>query len=149
MKVYLAARYSRRDEMRARRDQLARAGHIVTSCWLDQPYEAAEALAPHLYARIAKQDLADLWNAEAVIAFTEPTSVPNDSRGGRHVEFGLAVAWHKAIFIVGPRENIFHYLVEALPCRDFDQALRTLNMIERRLRNALPRNPSVDSGACR
>ena len=32
------------------------------------------------------------------------------ARGGRHVEFGLALAAGKRLCIVGPRENIFHFL---------------------------------------
>jgi hypothetical protein len=31
--------------------------------------------------------------------------------GGRHVEFGLALAQGKRVIIVGPRENVFHYLL--------------------------------------
>jgi hypothetical protein len=48
--------------------------------------------------------------ADAVIIFTE---IPNTvlATGGRHVEFGLALAHGKRVFVVGPRENVFHYLL--------------------------------------
>ena len=48
--------------------------------------------------------------ADAVIIFTE---IPNTilATGGRHVEFGLALAQGKRMIIVGPRENVFHYLL--------------------------------------
>jgi hypothetical protein len=48
--------------------------------------------------------------ADAVIIFTE---IPNTilATGGRHVEFGLALAQGKRVIIVGPRENVFHYLL--------------------------------------
>lgn len=32
------------------------------------------------------------------------------SRGGRHVEFGMALAMDKRLVVVGPRENVFHLL---------------------------------------
>ena len=52
--------------------------------------------------------------ADAVIIFTE---IPNTilATGGRHVEFGLALAQGKRVIIVSPvvspRENVFHYLL--------------------------------------
>ena len=48
--------------------------------------------------------------ADTVIIFTE---IPNTilATGGRHVEFGLALAQGKRVIIVGPRENVFHYLL--------------------------------------
>src|SRR5260370_9542714 len=59
---------------------------------------------------IARQDCEDLMAADAVIIFTE---IPNTilATGGRHVEFGLALAQGKRVTIVGPRENVFHYLL--------------------------------------
>src|SRR5260370_22529594 len=59
---------------------------------------------------IARQDCEDLMAADAVIIFTE---IPNTilATGGRHVEFGLALAQGKRVIIVGPRENVFHYLL--------------------------------------
>ena len=48
--------------------------------------------------------------ADAVIVFTEmPNSVL--ATGGSHVEFGLALAQGKRVIVVGPRENVFHYLL--------------------------------------
>lgn len=44
-------------------------------------------------------------------------SAPWAARGGRHVEFGVAVASCKRLVVIGPRENIFHHLprVEVFP----------------------------------
>jgi hypothetical protein len=61
--------------------------------------------------------------ADVLMAFTEfPGQTPGRARGGRHVEFGIAFAKEKRLMIVGPRENIFHWLpsVEVYP--DFEQA---------------------------
>ena len=44
------------------------------------------------------------------IFFSEPSDKAV-RRGGRHVEFGFAMAGNKPIFVIGPKENIFHYLL--------------------------------------
>lgn len=53
--------------------------------------------------------LEDLESAGLVIAFTEPPGTAY-ARGGRHVEYGVAVANDLPVLIVGPRENVFHCL---------------------------------------
>ena len=69
---------------------------------------AREGKAPaHVGYRFASEDLEDIRRADVVICFTEePRS--NNSRGGRHVEFGYALGLGKTIVIVGPRENVFY-----------------------------------------
>jgi len=44
-----------------------------------------------------------------VITFTE-TPRSSNSRGGRHVEFGIALGMRKRAVVIGPRENVFHCL---------------------------------------
>lgn len=130
MKIYLAARYSRREELCAYRTQLEVLGHTVTSRWLNGKHQidssgkpigdAGEALvedhdesthvkAAALRESFAREDLQDVLAADLLIAFTE---VPRSghSRGGRHVEFGIALGRQTPICIVGPRENIFCWL---------------------------------------
>jgi len=125
VRIYLAARYSRNAEMRDVRDDLVVMGHTVTSRWIDlhkgsTDYLTSEALAvlqhsftpeflaenPTLAFQYARADLDDLSDADACISFTCGTG----GKGGRHVEFGAAWALGKALYIVGPRENVFHTL---------------------------------------
>lgn len=114
-KVYLAARYSRNAEMRGVRDVLEALGHKVTSRWIDQhggnvPESfVAEKLnaEPEACAKYAYVDLDDLREADTVVSFT---SADGGGKGGRHVEFGLAVGFGKHLVIVGPREHVFHTL---------------------------------------
>jgi hypothetical protein len=126
MKIYLAARYSRREEMQSAAADLAQVGHQVTSRWhIGDAHHASEAdlLGPAytvhdgglpFATRLAEEDIEDLQRAELVISFTEePRSAPN--RGGRHVEFGLALGAGKRCWVVGPRENVFHALAEVFP----------------------------------
>ena len=130
LKIYLASRYSRREELCGYRSQLAELGHTVTARWLDGKHQidrngqpigddgesliegtgfSAGLAADRMRVRFASQDLADLRDASCVISFTEAPDSPH-SRGGRHVEFGYAVASRKSLIVVGYRENLFHYL---------------------------------------
>jgi hypothetical protein len=113
-RIYLAARYSRRVELCGYRDQLSELGYVVVGRWLDGNHQiddyglSVEAKASER-ERFASEDLADLLSSQAVIAFTEiPRS--SNSRGGRHVEFGIALGRGMRVFVVGPRENVFHCL---------------------------------------
>ena len=115
MKVYLASRYSRFQEMQAYRNQLeALFGHTVTSRWINGDHQIDDA-GLSLQAkeaertRFAEEDVADLLAADCVVSFTEAPRSTN-SRGGRHVEFGIALGLGKHVFVVGHRENVFHCL---------------------------------------
>lgn len=114
MKIYLAARYSRREELSGYREQLEALGHTVTSRWLNGVRQisddglSAEAKAEER-TRLACEDWQDLMDSDICISFTE-TPRGTNSRGGRHVEFGAALARGKLSIVIGPRENVFHCL---------------------------------------
>lgn len=125
---YLAARYSRREELCEYKPALEARGHLVPARWLlgehqvhgveaaravqgDGPFPADQAV------RFAEDDMEDLLAADVLVAFREtPRHVA--TRGGRHVEFGVALGLRRAglgrpaIFVVGPLENVFHALPE-------------------------------------
>lgn len=145
VKVYLASRYSRREELCGYREELKRVlDYEVTSRWLNGAHQisdhgtpiggAGEALvegdagsasdeAAEMRKRFAWEDISDLLAADTIIAFTEPPR-SSASRGGRHVEWGIALGIncfaadrgiiHRAfrLIVVGPRENLFHWLDE-------------------------------------
>lgn len=163
MNVYLAARYSRREELCVYREWLRAAGATVTSRWLDGDHqvtdgqllgaENAEVIegdsqhesAVALRARFAREDWEDLKKADVVVAFTEPPR-SNASRGGRHVEFGAALAWGIRCLVVGPRENVFHCLnaVEVFDTwQDASAVLAKALVDEQRALNDLPRAVSA------
>lgn len=114
MKIYLAARYSRGLELQSYAHDLREAGHTITSRWIYGNHQISDAgLADEAKAeertRFAREDYEDILAADCVISFTEaPRST--SSRGGRHVEFGIALALGKRVIIIGPRENLFHAL---------------------------------------
>ena len=118
MKIYLAARYSRRLEMGRYAQQLENIGHEITSRWIREDHESKAAydvetaqlsIPVESGGVFARKDIEDIQAADVVISFTEYPNQPT-LRGGRHVEFGMAYAWNKHVFLVGPRENVFHTL---------------------------------------
>lgn len=126
MKIYLAARYSRREELCAYQKQLQDMGHEVQARWLDGSHQISDTGTPigdhgealiesthpaadALRSKFAQDDYEDLIDADLVISFTEPPR-SKGSRGGRHVEFGMALAMGKRQIVVGFRENLFHWM---------------------------------------
>jgi len=109
VRIYLAARYSRNAEMRELAAYIRARGDEVTSRWIDGSHEVGDVATDGDRQRLAQEDWDDLFRADAVICFSE-TPRSNNSRGGRHVEFGIALALRKPIYVVGPKENVFHYM---------------------------------------
>ena len=118
MLIYLAARYSRLEELDRYASDLRNMGHRVDARWLlgnhqigtAKDVEAAIESVPMEGQPFALDDLEDLFRADMLIAFSETPRSGLTNRGGRHVEFGAALAWDKQIIVVGPRENVFHTL---------------------------------------
>jgi hypothetical protein len=123
MKVYLSSRYARMDELKSYRDQLLAAGHECTSRWLDGGTFENNAAN-------AQIDVADVLAADVLVNFTdeavEHSPHPYAARGGRHVEFGLALGIGLHLVIVGPRENVFHWHPHVTVCEDFADAMQWL-----------------------
>ena len=121
--IYMAARYDRREEIVGYANELRNNGYEVNSRWLlgtHQIHKNAEKVdaiqQPEngitLEARpFAQDDIQDIFRCDTLIFFSEPPEAYT-KRGGRHVEFGMAFAWHKDIIIIGKRENVFHTLPE-------------------------------------
>lgn len=112
-KVYIAAAYGRREEMAQIAQPLVDAGHEITSRWLaghhDKAPDGVELDSDAHWRWCAEDDIADLRAAEVCVSVL---GGGNRSRGGRHVEFGLAFALGKRLIILGvpSRENVFHTL---------------------------------------
>jgi hypothetical protein len=103
--VYLAGRFARRAELARYADDLEGMGFDVRCRWLADD----QADDPLYYPEAAKECVDDLLAADILIAFGE---VPGEGyfSGGRHVMTGYALSQGKVVFLVGPRENVFHYL---------------------------------------
>lgn len=105
MRIYLAAKFSRRKEMEKIADRLSDIGYDVISSWV---YGAEEGLS---IQEIALLDLKDLDNADTIILFSHHRATEHQG-GGRYVEFGYAYAKGKRCIIIGEFENCFHALPE-------------------------------------
>lgn len=101
-RIYLAARFSARPEMEIIANRLAALGHTITASWV---YGGEDGLTR---AKIALLDLADVDRADTVISYTHPRGTFTNG-GGRHVEFGYALARGKRLVVIGERENVFHH----------------------------------------
>ena len=127
-RYYLAARYSRIDELNKYKQDLEARGNKVTSRWLKGEHRAEDAdLDPVFSADIALKDLLDVYEAGTIINFTEPPRQQNTTRGGRHVEFGVGLALRRHLVIIGPRENVFHYLPDVKQYDTWEQFLEVLD----------------------
>lgn len=126
MKFYLTARYSRREELCEYRKQLEAMGHSVTSRWLDGWHQIGDSgvsaeQSVALHTEFAKENLSDLKDADILLAFTEqPRTVL--TRGGRHVDLGIALGSDMPVIVVGPRENIHYWSENCEVVGTWDQA---------------------------
>lgn len=128
--IYLAARYSRHPEMRGVRDVLTAIGHTVTSRWIDMhggkyPTSFTPEILnddPAYCGELGQHDVEDVTRADTCISFTSG----GGGKGGRHVEFGLALGLGKRVIVVGPREHIFHTLPQVEHFHDWPHLVMAL-----------------------
>ena len=112
MKIYLAARYTQKEEMLVVRNVMRKAGIVCTATWLNEPHTPGTTLdqvTENDLCEFAQQDMDDIRRCDIFVLFSVDPLLPT-VRGGRHVETGYALGVGKPVYVVGPRENIFHYL---------------------------------------
>ena len=124
MRIYLAARYIRRDELRVYRRKLRALGHIVTSRWLDERKSPKSTVADVSVAHhvcIAQRDLADIDRADVFVLFAAEHQ--KQKRGGHWVEMGYALAAGKKIIVLEELENTFCFLPGVQFFKNFEEFL--------------------------
>lgn len=101
-KYYLAAKYGRKDEMKAISEEMKTLfpDWECTATWTQGSEEGKTA------KQIASMDLMDVGRADTFILFTYKRG-SKQSGGGRFVEFGYALAKGLKCFIIGEYENVF------------------------------------------
>ena len=124
MKIYLAASYAERFNLRTRATQLEALGHEITSRWIYEP-ESNTELSDRVSAGtctpedigelqgIACSDACHIFESNCIIM--QSTEAP--ARGGRHFEMGIAYCLatgyegRMRLIIIGSRpETVFYYL---------------------------------------
>ena len=127
-KIYLAAGYSRKAEIHKYKERLEAEGFTVVSTWTEEPHVIPEngdttkifkSQTDPQKTEIATRDLEELDQADTLVLFSEDPDVPH-VRGGRHVEFGYALKASKDIYVIGPKENIFHFTPGVKHLPDFE-----------------------------
>lgn len=127
-KFYLAARYARRNELREYREILQQHGAIVTSNWLNETSPLDGNLnneKEEFYVHTANVDLQDIDAADALVFFSEDPLV-GVPRGGRHFEMGYAHAKGKSVYVIGVKENVFHYRARVYHYDTFEKFLKVI-----------------------
>jgi nucleoside 2-deoxyribosyltransferase len=120
---YLAARWTRRSELRRYRKQLTSLGHTCTSQWLDGS-NIENAATAH-------RDLCDVQSADGLILFCEKPRCA--TRGGRFIETGYALGLNKFVIAVGAEiENIFLHLPEIMRFNTWTECLAALQTVSLR-----------------
>ena len=122
MKIYLAARYDRRNEIQGYANILEKEyGVEITSTWHSRQEEPNRDLDkyPQSMRTFAEWDLRDLNQADVIILFSdERGEFPNG--GGKDVELGIALGRGLEIISIGPYENVFHFLEDVDRYETFD-----------------------------
>ena len=112
MKIYLASPFEKQAGMKTLADSLTHAGYTITSKWLTEDETAAQ------HAALAWRDVQDINEADVVVV-NNPTDFFHAGTGGRHVEFGYALAMHKPLILLGRPSNVFHYLPTVIQAPDY------------------------------
>jgi len=130
VKLYVASHsLEKAQEMR---DLLLQRGHEVTSRWITEDSKfhlPGDAYTPDEREKIAVMDEADVRLAgDGVVVLSEESGrcVP----GGKHVEAGIALGLGRPVYVVGHRENIFHWHPRVRVFGDAHQLLGYLARLE-------------------
>ena len=116
MKLYIASHsQATASELKHR---LEACGHAVVARWITADLRfglGVTAYTDDERRALALADEEDVRAADGLILLAEPEgrTVP----GGKHVETGIALALGRPVFVVGRRENVFHWhpLVRVVP----------------------------------
>lgn len=116
MKIYLAGRYSDAPKLRHMGESLKALGHEIVSRWVYTNRRAGrefEDIPDAEKTEIAQEDVDDVRACDILILL-----VGEGGRGGKDVEFGLALGLGKRVAILGPRKNVFHWLANVEEFQD-------------------------------
>jgi len=125
LNIYLAARFSKRSTLEQWAHKLQGLGHVMVSRWAlrDSDHKLVDGLSPQAATseriRFAREDIEDIHRCDMVLSLMEEPR--SNGRGGRHVEFGYAMALTKKMVIIGPKETVFHEIPEVDHFETFDE----------------------------
>lgn len=102
VRLYLAAKFTAKDRIKRLRETIHtnKWGQVVGT-WLD---EEKDSSSERTRRRYAIRDYTEVCGSDILILDTFDES----ATGGREVEYGIAMAAGKRVWLVGPPRNIFH-----------------------------------------
>lgn len=109
MKIYFAGRYRDAAVFRHMGDGLREMGHQIVSSWIYTNRRAGrnfEDISDEEKATIAQEDVDDVLSCDVLVLLSS-----DGGRGGKHVEFGIAIGAGKRICVLGQKQNVFHWLL--------------------------------------
>lgn len=131
MKLYLAAAFSRRDEMRVVAKELYQAGYTITSRWIENTPQVIKDRRGKM--EDAFMDVQDLRAADVLVRFSDnleqPTIPAKLGSGARMFEFGMA--WERGIpvVVVGGKQNIFDNLPNVTHVKSLEELKQYLGAV--------------------
>jgi nucleoside 2-deoxyribosyltransferase len=127
-KVYLAAAFWRKEEMKELSLRIKELGVKVTSRWLDEePLPEGKIKRKRFLENTAAMDANDVFAADTLIRFSDDLStktVPSSwCTCSRMEETGFAHAWGKQIIIVGAIQSLFDRFPQRIILKNTDELL--------------------------
>jgi hypothetical protein len=140
IKIYIAAAWSRRDEMAQIAEELKamNIGLEITSRWLHEPTIHGSKIkrGDGFRRRRAMEDVVDVRKANVLIRFSDDLSgkfVPAKlATGSRMFEMGLAYERGMKVIVVGGFQPIFDYLPGIVHLRHLDELKAYLRGLKRK-----------------
>lgn len=127
--VYLAAAFERQEAMREVASYLVANGMTVVSSWVGRDDLEPDHVTPApVLADLARQAVAEICHADIFAVFTEPLGSAHQ-RGGRHVELGIALAKGMLVYVVGPRESMFHHHPHTVQVGNEVELVRSIRLL--------------------
>ncbi len=120
MRIYVAARWSRRVEAQRLAEILNGEGHTVTSSWHIVGHSDSWPKRDK-----ALMDVSELDAADGLVLLAEPEGASNVG-GNRYFECGYACARRMYLYVVGERELVFFHLPQVEVVGDIRELISAL-----------------------
>ncbi len=129
-KIYVSATFARMMEARQIAERLIAEGHEITSTWVYQVLpNQNNPVQPGKAKEYGDRDLEETLKSTLLIQLTGDPKDIVPTGGGRHIEFGIALAKQIPIIIIGPRENVFHHIEGVMVVASVYEAINCLQVI--------------------
>jgi nucleoside 2-deoxyribosyltransferase len=134
MKIYTAAAWGRRDEIKKIAAELEKLHVTITARWLNEPIPPQGSSVDKWRRETALVDIADIREADVLVRFSDadeakfPLVSSSLISSARMFECGFAWGLGKPIVVVGGRQNVFDYLPNVTHVKDVDELKKYLSL---------------------